>query len=244
MVDDDSEVVGYLRALLSPHYRVVCRYNADDALKAIAEEEPAIVLSDVVMPGKDGYALCREIKNDLQMCHIPVILVTAKSTAENQIEGLNTGADTYVTKPFDPHVLLAQIKSLLGNRQRIQHILTTTTTTGEQQVEEALSPQDKAFMDELYRLMEDELANSELDVTRITEMLYISRTKLYYKIKGLTGETPSSFFRLYKLNRAAQLIKEGKHTISEVADLTGFSTLSHFSSLFKKHFGVSPSEYR
>ena len=244
VVDDDSEVVGYLRALLSPHYRVVCRYNADDALKAIAEEEPAIVLSDVVMPGKDGYALCREIKDDLQMCHIPVILVTAKSTAENQIEGLNTGADAYVTKPFDPHVLLAQIKSLLGNRQRIQHILTTTTTTGEQQVEDALSPQDKAFMDELYRLMEDELANSELDVTRITEMLYISRTKLYYKIKGLTGETPSSFFRLYKLNRAAQLIKEGKHTISEVADLTGFSTLSHFSSLFKKQFGVSPSEYR
>ena len=99
-------------------------------------------------------------------------------------------------------------------------------------------------MDELYKLMEDELANSELDVTRITEMLYISRTKLYYKIKGLTGETPSSFFRMYKLNRAAQLIKEGRHTISEVADLTGFSTLSHFSSLFKKQFGVSPSEYK
>ena len=244
VVDDDSEVVGYLRALLSPHYRVVCRYNADDALKAIAEEPPAIVLSDVVMPGKDGYALCSEIKNDLQMCHIPVILVTAKSTAENQIEGLNTGADAYVTKPFDPHVLLAQIQSLLSNRQRIQHILTTTTNTEQQQVEDALAPQDKAFMDELYKLMEDELANSELDVTRITEMLYISRTKLYYKIKGLTGETPSSFFRLYKLNRAAQLIKDGRHTISEVADLTGFSTLSHFSSLFKKQFGVSPSEYR
>ena len=244
VVDDDSEVVSYLKALLQSRYRVVCRYNAADALKAITEEEPNIVLSDVVMPGMDGYALCREIKSNLQMCHIPVILVTAKSTPENQIEGLDTGADAYITKPFDPHVLLAQIKSLLGNRQRIQHILSSTTNTEEQQVEDALSPQDKAFMDELYKLMEDELANSELDVTRITEMLYISRTKLYYKIKGLTGETPSSFFRLYKLNRAAQLIKEGKHTISEVADLTGFSTLSHFSSLFKKQFGVSPSEYR
>ena len=244
VVDDDSEVVGYLKTLLQSRYRVVCCYNAADALKAITEEEPNIVLSDVVMPGMDGYALCREIKSDLQMCHIPVILVTAKSTPENQIEGLDKGADAYITKPFDPHVLLAQIKSLLSNRQRLQHILSSTTNTEEQQVEDALSPQDKAFMDELYKLMEDELANSELDVTRITEMLYISRTKLYYKIKGLTGETPSSFFRLYKLNRAAQLIKEGKHTISEVADLTGFSTLSHFSSLFKKQFGVSPSEYR
>ena len=244
VVDDDSEVVNYLQVLLQQHYNVISHFNADDSLRSIREKEPDIILSDVVMPGRSGYDLCREIKNDLQLCHIPVILVTAKATAENQIEGLDTGADAYVTKPFDPNVLLAQIKSLLSNRLRIQHILSTKTTTEEKGVEEALSPQDKAFMDELYKLMEDELANSELDVTRITEMLYISRTKLYYKIKGLTGETPSSFFRMYKLNRAAQLIKEGRHTISEVADLTGFSTLSHFSSLFKKQFGVSPSEYK
>ena len=99
-------------------------------------------------------------------------------------------------------------------------------------------------MEELYKLMEEELANSELDVTRITKMLYISRTKLYYKIKGLTGETPSSFFRTYKLNRAAELLKSGKYTVAEIADMTGFSTQSHFSVVFKKQFGVTPSEYK
>ena len=109
--------------------------------------------------------------------------------------------------------------------------------------EDALSPQDSAFMNELYQLMENELSNSELDVSRMTELLHISRTKFYYKVKGLTGENPSVFFKKYKLNRAAQLLKERKYNISEIADMTGFSTLSHFSTSFKKQFGVSPSEY-
>ena len=99
-------------------------------------------------------------------------------------------------------------------------------------------------MDELYKLMEEELSNSELDVTRITKMLYISRTKLYYKIKGLTGETPSNFFRTYKLNRAAELLNSGKYTVAEVADKCGFSTQSHFSVVFKKQFGTTPTEYK
>lgn len=109
--------------------------------------------------------------------------------------------------------------------------------------ENTLSPQDNAFMTELYQLMENELSNSELDVTRMTELLHISRTKFYYKVKGLTGENPSVFFKRYKLNRAAQLLKDRRYNISEIADMTGFSTLSHFSTSFKKQFGVSPSEY-
>ena len=99
-------------------------------------------------------------------------------------------------------------------------------------------------MDELYKLMEEELSNTELNINRITDLLYMSRTKLYYKIKGLTGETPSSFFRTYKLNRAAELLKSGKYTVSEIVDKTGFSTQSHFSSVFKSKFGVSPSQYK
>ena len=108
---------------------------------------------------------------------------------------------------------------------------------------EALSPRDKAFMKELYELMDKELANQELDINRITEMMRISRTKFYYKVKGLTGENPGVFFKRYKLNRAADLLKEGKHNMSEIAWMTGFNTLSHFSTSFKKQFGVPPSEY-
>ena len=242
VVDDDTEVAHYLRTLLSAHYKVICRFNADDALKALHEESPDLVLSDVVMPGKDGYQFCREIKEDLQLCHLPVILVTAKATVENQVEGLDTGADAYVTKPFDPTYLLALVKSLLKNREKARTMLGKATQTDKIE-ENILSPQDNVFMTELYHLMESELSNPELDIARMTELLRISRTKFYYKVKGLTGESPSTFFKTYKLNRAAELITEGKHTVSEIADMTGFSTLSHFSKSFKKQFGVSPSEY-
>ena len=243
VVDDDTEVAYYLKTLLSTTYRVICRFDANSALKAMSEEAPDLILSDVVMPGKDGYQLCREIKEDLQLCHIPVILVTAKATVENQVEGLNTGADAYVTKPFEPSYLLALIKSQLNNREKARTLLGKATQTDKIE-ENILSPQDNAFMTDLYRLMENELSNPELDIARMTELLKISRTKFYYKVKGLTGENPSVFFKTYKLNRAAELIAEGKYTVSEIADMTGFNTLSHFSKSFKKQFEVTPSEYQ
>ena len=244
IVDDDTEIINYMRILFAHDYRLITCLDADTALDEMRAEEPNLVLSDVAMPGKDGYQLCQEIKQDIQLSHIPVILVTAKVTAENQVEGLSVGADAYVTKPFEPKVLSALIQSQLKNRERVRKILTKSTTADEEDVENVLSEQDKHFMEELYKLMEEELSNAELDVTRITKMLYISRTKLYYKIKGLTGETPGNFFRTYKLNRAAELLKSGKYTIAEITDKTGFSTPSHFSVVFKKHFGVTPSEYK
>jgi AraC-like DNA-binding protein len=195
------------------------------------------------MPGKDGYQMCREMKNDSQLCHIPVILVTAKATTENQVEGLNCGADAYVTKPFEPSYLLALIQSQLKNRENIRKMLSSNTNTDNLD-ESSLLPQDNAFMTKLFEVMETELSNSELDVSKITVILGVSRTKFYYKIKGLTGENPGVFFKTYKLNRAAELISDGKYTVSEVSDITGFSTLSHFSKSFKKQFGVSPSEYK
>ena len=147
-----------------------------------------------------------------------------------------------VTKPFEPQVLLALISSQLKNREKVRTILSEVTDV-ENVEENTLSPQDNAFMTELYQLMENELSNSELDIARITELLHISRTKFYYKVKGLTGENPSVFFKRYKLNRVSQLLKERNYNISEIADMTGFSTLSHFSTSFKKQFGVSPSEF-
>lgn len=242
VVDDDSEVAYYLELLLGSDYQVVCRFNAESALEAITESVPDLILSDVVMPGKDGYWLCREIKESLQLCHIPVILVTAKTTIENQVEGLNVEVDAYVTKPFEPHYLMALIKSLLNNREKTRSLLSRSTQTDKMD-ENVLSPQDNMFMTELYHLMESELSNPELDVTRMTQLLKISRTKFYYKVKGLTGENPSVFFKTYKLNRAVELLKEGKYTISEIADMTGFNTLSHFSKSFKQQFGIPPSEY-
>ena len=242
VVDDDIDVANYVKVLLSPYYQVLVHFDADSALKALEEEAPDLVISDVVMPGKSGYELCEAIKGNLELSHIPVILVTAKVAVENQVQGLDKGADAYVTKPFNPSYLLALVKSLLENRDKLRQRLGSVTST-EDIEPEALSPRDNAFMKELYDLMDKELANQELDINRITEMMRISRTNFYYKVKGLTGENPGVFFKRYKLNRAADLLKEGKHNMSEIAWMTGFNTLSHFSTSFKKQFGVPPSEY-
>ncbi|MDR1683672.1 MAG: response regulator [Candidatus Symbiothrix sp.] len=242
VVDDDTEIGHYLNTLLSAEYKVINRFDADSAHKAIEEEMPDLIISDVVMPGVSGYEFCRAIKDDLQLCHLPVILVTAKTTVESQVQGLDAGADAYVTKPFAPDYLLALVKSQLTNREKIRNILSHKTKI-DKSAEKILSPHDNALMTELYRLMETELSNSELNISKITDTLKISRTKLYYKIKGLTGINPNTFFKTYKLNRAAELLVEGKMNISEIADLTGFSTLSHFSASFKKQFGKSPSEW-
>lgn len=245
VVDDDSGIVNYLKILLSPSYNIFYAYNAEGALKELEEHKPDLILSDVAMPGMDGYDLCRKIKADAEICHLPVILVTAKTTTDEQIAGLNTGADAYVTKPFDPEYLQALIRSLLENRARIRGIIANATTTKEieEEASDALSGQDKALMDRLYAIMEEELSNEEVNINKLTGMLYMSRTKLYYKIKGLTGETPNVFFKKYKLNRAAEMLRSGEHNISEVSDLTGFSSPTVFSRNFRAQFGMTPTEY-
>ena len=243
VVDDDIDIANYLKMLLKPSYKVSVYFDGASALKGMEEEDaPDLVISDVVMPGMSGYELCEAIKGNLQLSHIPVVLVTAKVAVENQVQGLDKGADAYVTKPFQPAYLTALVKSLLENREKLHRQLGSVTTT-EDIAPEALSPRDAAFMKDLYELMEKELSNNDLDITRMTEMMKISRTKFYYKVKGLTGENPSVFFKRYKLNRAADLLKEGKYNMSEIAYMTGFNTLSHFSTSFKKQFGVPPSDY-
>lgn len=242
VVDDDVDMANYIKTLLLPYYSIVVQYDGEAAVNWLESNTPALIISDVVMPGSDGLSLCRYVKDDIRLCHIPLILVTAKATVENQIEGLQANADGYITKPFDPNLMLSKIRSLLFNRRKVCQIVTSSTSVDDVD-EKILSPNDGAFLNELYQLMEQEISNIELDITNISRMMHMSRTKFYYKVKGLTGETPAVFFKTYKLNRAAQLILEGKHTISEIADLTGFTSLSHFSRSFKKQFGVAPSDY-
>ncbi len=242
VVDDDVDVVHYVKTLLSATYRVLCAYNAAAALEIMENEIPDLVLCDVAMPGMNGYELCAQIKQNIQYCHVPVILLTAKAAMDEQVAGLESGAEAYVTKPFDPTFLQAMLKTQLSNREKIRRVLREATAS-EQIEENVLSPADSAFMDDLYKIMEGELSNYELNVVDMAEQMRVSRTKIYYKVKSLTGESPSSFFKTYKLNRAAELLKEGRYTISEIADMTCVSTLAHFSTSFKKLFGVPPSEY-
>lgn len=242
VVDDDPDIVNYLSILLSPRYRVVYRFNAEEALTALEKEEPNLILCDVVMPGWDGYEFCNKVKSDSRFCHIPIILVTAKADIQHQIEGLEKGADAYLAKPFDPKLMMALIKSQLDNREKVRALLNRSTSPNKP-IEEALAPQDQLFITRLYKVMEAEIMNSELDVNYVAQELGMSRTKFYYKMKGLTGSTPGAFFRTYKLNCAAEYLREGKYNISEISNMTGFSSLSFFSTCFKKQFGVPPSEF-
>lgn len=242
VIDDDVEIVHYVKTLLQTTYQVIGRFDADSGLEIVRQKAPDIILCDVMMPGRDGLDFCHEVKNDIQLCHIPVVLITAKTATSDMVQGLGSGADAYVAKPFDPSYLMALIGSILKNREKTRHLLAANTQT-EALEADVLSPQDKVFMTELYKIMEQELANPDLDVSHMTEFLHVSRSKLYYKIKGLTGENPSVFFRQYKLNRAAEMIREGRYNISEISLLTGFSSLSHFSTSFKRQFGVAPSDY-
>lgn len=244
VVDDDPDICNYLKILLrAEDYIVKTCFDADSAFSCIKEWEPDIVLCDVSMPGKDGYALCQAVREDISVSHLPFILVSARTSGEDQATGLERGADAYITKPFDPKYLLAVIKAQFTVRQRIQQSLNKATDSQSVQEKDTLSLQDKAFLKELYGVMEEHITDMELDINYFAAALRISRTKLYYKVKGLTGQSPAAFFKNFKLNKAAEMICEGRYNFSEISDRMGFASLSHFSSSFKKHFGVSPSEY-
>ena len=241
VVDDDIDVAGYINSLFTDDYVVENRYSAETALRDMHDIKPDIILSDIIMGEMSGFDFCRTLKSDLTWSHIPVILITAKSNIDEQISGLRLGAVAYVTKPFDPEYLRALVCSQLNNVLTLRRRLGDSTST--ETVANDMSEQDRKFMDELYALMEKRSAELELNVATICHDLLISQSKFNYKLKELTGETPGSFFRHYKLNRAAQLLHEGKYNVSEVAVMTGFGTAAHFSVAFKKQFGVVPSEY-
>ncbi len=244
VIDDDSEILYYLALVLSTEYEVITRSDAISGYRKIEEMHPDVIISDIMMVEMDGLKLCRMVKDDIGLSHIPFILLTAKTTTEDQIEGMNAGADAYIVKPFDPNYLKAVISSLLRNRDNVRKALGESTSIEKVEVEEeAISQQDKRLLEKLYAIMEEHLMESELNISEMTVNLGMSRTKLYYKIKGLTGQTPNEFFKTFKLNKAAEMIKEGKYKISAISDMVGFSSPSHFAAAFQKQFGKLPSKY-
>ncbi len=243
IVDDDLEILNYLKIIMAENYKIISKSDAESAILAIEDEVPDLILSDVLMPGMDGFLFCQKIKESDAYSHIPFVLLTAKSMVNDQVEGLEIGANAYVTKPFEPAYLLALVKSQLRNRDLVRKTL-GSATSADTISEDTLSPRDKVFMTALYELMEKELSSVDLNINRMVDVFKMGRTKFFNKVKGLTGETPNTFFKTYKLNRAAELIIEGKYNLSEITDMTGFNTLSYFSVSFKKQFGVTPSEYK
>ncbi len=242
IVDDDIQIGSYLRSIFEDSYNVFNMYSAEDVIEDIDSISPDIIISDVMMGNMSGVDLCRELKGNLAFCHIPVVLLTGVTNIKEAISGLECGANAYVTKPFSAEYLQALISSLLKNIEHIRESLNTNVKAS--QIDASLSDTDRAFINQLYQLMDKHLTESDLRVSTICEELRISRTKFNYKLKGLSGCTPGTFFRQYKLNLAAQMLKEGKKNVSEIADMLGFSSISNFSTSFKKMFGISPKDYK
>lgn len=243
VVDDDVQVARYLRLIFEADFAVSNRYSAESAFRDLEEIAPDIIISDVVMDHMSGYEFCRKVKSSEDHAHIPFILLTAKSEVEDSVSGLQCGANAYVTKPFREEYLKALVQSQMASVQAVRSYLNQHTEAPEGG-ESALSPRDRQLMQDLYALMENHLKDADLNIDAICEALRVSRSKFGYKLKALTGSTPGAFFRQYKMNKAAELLREGKYTVSEVADLTGFSAVSNFSAAFKKQFGVSPSDFK
>lgn len=243
IIDDDYEIVHFLKMLLEKDYKVDFRYDAVSGYAQMNKVMPDIVICDVMMVDVDGYQFCRMAKSNDATSHIPIVLLTAKSTMQDQIAGFQEGADAYIVKPFNNEYLQTVLSSILENRRRLQKIYQNSTAVPEKGVD-GVPDRNKEFMETLYSYMEESLRQGELDVDTISAKFGYSRTKFFYKLKAIVGQTPNEFFTTYKLNRSLELLKSGKYKISAIAEMMGFNSASHFSGLFKKKFGILPSQYR
>ncbi|NIM17319.1 MAG: response regulator [Candidatus Aminicenantes bacterium] len=242
MVEDSADFRDYIRGSLEPLYTVVEAKDGWEGIKKAQKIIPDLIISDIMMPSKDGYELCRELKNDIKTCHIPIILLTAKASEESVIRGLETGADDYITKPFSTKILCARIKNLIDLRRQLQLKRKRQMTL--QPTEISISSMDEEFYKDLQDVIEKNLSDPEFNVDQLGKKLYMSRATLYRKIMALTDASPHQFIRSYRLKRAAQLLKAHFGNVTEVAVEVGFTNIAYFSQCFKEEFHQLPSTFQ
>ena len=241
IAEDNTDLRNYISSTLSKYFKVEVFVNGKECLNALDNDWPDLVLSDVLMPELNGFDLCKRIKSDIKTSHIPVVLLTACTTIDDQVQGLIDGADAYIQKPFNMQYLVSSIESILRNRkqlrERYQIELPLTLTAGKD------NSNDNAFLEKLYSLMAENLDNQELDLDHFAKDLYLNRTHFYQKVKTLTNYTPFELLKVYRLKKAAEFLVEGKLSVNEVYMMTGFKSRTHFSKLFKEKYEVTPGKY-
>ena len=251
IVDDNADMRAYLRTLLLDRYYVIEAADGQSGLKLAVESVPDIVVSDVMMPVMDGLTFCTRLKQHEATSHIPVLLLTARSSEQQHIEGLQTGADMYMTKPFSADLLVANIASLLANRQKLRQLFNAQNSQSEQpstqhstlNTQHSPSP-DRRFLDTFLKAMEKHMSNTNLKIEDLGDEVGLSRVQLYRKVKALTGMTPVELLRETRLKRAMTLLKTTDKTVSEIANEVGFATPGYFSSCFKKQYDKYPTDVR
>ena len=248
-VDDNADLRAYFQMSFSADYKVITVENGKKALDYLKDNECDIVVSDVMMPEMQGDELCRRIKESHDTSWMPVILLTAKASKDFIIEGLETGADDYITKPFDTEILKSKIETTLANRRRMseyyKHRVDNIITEGkavQQDINTTETNEDSDFIDKATAIVMENMGDTDFGIDNLCREMAMSRTLFYGKIKALTAQTPQDFIRNIRLQRAANLLREGKQ-ILDVCAICGFTNSKHFSTVFKKQFGVSPSKF-
>lgn len=252
VVEDNEELKAFLKSILSENYTVITASNGEEGLQHAVDDLPDLIISDVMMPVMDGLEMIRQIKENNNICHIPIIVLSAKASLDDRIAGLEQGIDDYITKPFSATYLKTRVASLLRQRKALQELYMNRLMEGKNTSspdpltpsQPQITPYDEQFMKKVMAYMEEQMDNAELTIDEFAEQLMLSRTIFYRKLKSIVGLTPVDFIREIRIKRAVQLIDSDEYNFSQVAYMTGFNDPKYFSKCFKKVIGITPSEYK
>jgi DNA-binding response OmpR family regulator len=243
IVEDNADMRNYIRQCIQSEFSIIEATDGMEGVRMGMEIIPDFIVSDVMMPGMDGVALCKTFKTNIRTSHIPVILLSAKADLESKIDGLETGADDYLSKPFYSYELLVRIKNLIRSRQILKERFSDSKKLILEPKEISITSLDEKFLKKVLEVIEQNMSESTFRVETLGKELQMDSEAVYRKIKALTGSTAVEFIRNIRLKRAAQLLRQKKLTVAEVTYNVGFNDLQYFRTCFKKQFGVSPSEY-
>ncbi|GAA3615372.1 ATP-binding protein [Flavivirga amylovorans] len=239
--EDNSEMKHYVSEVLSRYFKVRTFSNGQECLDAMEDRWPDIVISDVQMPEMNGLDLCIRIKSDLKTSHIPVILLTALTNIQDQVQGIRDGADAYIKKPFNVQRLVTNTEALLSGRKKLsERYQVGIPLTRDNNINDR---NDNAFLDKLYSLVEENLGNQDFNLNDLAKEMYLNRTHFYQKVKALTNQTPFEFLKMYRLKRAADFLLQKNMSVKEVSIVSGFKSRTHFAKIFKERYKVSPGTY-
>lgn len=242
LAEDSIDLQNFIYELLIPFYNVYTASGGTEALKLAGEINPVLIIIDVIMPGLSGIELCERLKNDIATSHIPVILLSALSTQEHKNKGMQSGADVYIEKPFDPEYLILQVNNLIKSRESIRQAFSGKIALEPEKI--TITSIDEVFIKKAIKTIEENISNSDYNVDQFVKDMAFSRTLLYQKIKSLTNQSVNEFIVNIRLKRAAQLLHDTGLTVSEIAYAVGFNEPKYFSTCFKKYFHISPSKFQ
>ena len=247
IVDDDEEIGNYISQELGNYYHITPVTSGRDAMRLLLGAQPDkqfdLVVSDVMMPEMDGFTLLRMIKTNMNINHVPVVMLTSKADVANRLEGLEKGADAFLAKPFDMDELHMVINNLISKNQRLKGKFSGIQQQKDKVEEKQVKGNDELLMERVMKVVNSHLDDSDFSVDVLTKEVGISRAQLHRKMKEITGLPVSEFIRNIRLEQAVRLLEEQKINVTQVAYSVGFSNLAHFSTVFRKQFGVSPTEY-